>query len=88
MARGDHGVFQGLDPARLGARNGVLVGKPYRYRGQPGWNPAAAITTSHAEDISRECPRCQAEAGKNCRSSSGKVFADYEPCHSERRNAS
>lgn len=64
------------------------VAKPYRWRGIPGWNPAAEAARKHQADVATGCPQCGAPAGQNCQTSGGRIYQDYEPCHSARRRAS
>jgi len=82
-------VIQASVPGTDSARNGLFTGltKPYRYRGRPGWNPAAAAIAKHQADIAKPCPSCDAPAGQNCVTSGGRIYSDWESSHIERRRA-
>ena len=62
-------------------RYGLGEFKPYRYRGRPGWNPAAVLKGRRGTRKSRECEGCGAAPGSPCLNNSGQPMSGY---HTER----
>lgn len=72
----------GIPATSLGGvtRNGMPGGGGYRWRGLPGWNPAAQLATEPdrrtrrytPETLARRCTFCEAPAGVQCKGPTGK----------------
>jgi hypothetical protein len=46
---------------------------PYRWRGIPGWNPAAVLNGVRSRNRKqRACGKCKAQPGESCLSQAGK----------------
>jgi hypothetical protein len=56
-------TFAPSSPTRAGLL--ASLGRPYRYRGIPGWNPAA-IAPGTADPLALRCETCGAPAGQQC----------------------
>lgn len=57
-------------------RHGLGEFVPYRWRGIPGWNPAAGLP-KRSPRKSRACGKCKAQPGESCLNNSGKPMRGY-----------
>ena len=63
----------GDDGSQQRLRYGLGEFKPYRWRGIKDWNPAKVLDGWRSTDRrTRDCHKCEALAGEECRTRSGK----------------
>jgi hypothetical protein len=63
------------DGSRAIDRHGLTRRRPYRWRGIPGWNPAAVLDSwRSAGRMNRRCGYCGARPGVACRNLAGQVM--------------
>ena len=68
-------VLAGSTGADQRLRHGLGEHRPYRWRGRPGWNPAAVLNGWRSVDrMGRSCYYCGAPPGERCRTKGGVVI--------------
>jgi hypothetical protein len=79
MGSGRSAIISGdrADGTQQRLRHGLGEHKPYRWRGIPGWNPAAALKEHSGPRKSRACGKCKAQVGESCLDNSGKPMRGY-----------
>ena len=83
MPRGREPILSGgrADGMQQRLRYGLGEHVPYRYKGRPGWNPAAVLAGRFGTRKSRECGKCGVAPGEPCLNNSGRPMHSY---HTER----